>query len=87
MRYAGYASWGDEDDDDEGDGDVESEASSDMEANIFDVDQEEELSARAAKKEDAEELAKLNEHERQKRLRKQTLERMAAEKRNKKRVL
>lgn len=81
-RYTGYDS-GDEDDEE----DYDSDGSSDMEANVFDVDQEEEFSARAARKEDADELAKLSELDRQKRQRKMMLEKMAEEKRNKKRVL
>lgn len=58
-----------------------------MEANVFDMNQVGEMLTRAARKEDAEELARLNEHDRQKKQRKMILERMAAEKRNKKRVL
>lgn len=68
-------------------GNYDSEASSDVEANVFDMNQEGEMLTRAARKEDAEELARLNEHDRQKKQRKMILERMAAEKRNKKRVL
>jgi len=85
ARYAGNASWDENDEDVEDD--YGSDESSDMEANVFDVDQEEEFSTRAARKEDAEELAKLSELDREKRLRKLKLEKMAAEKRNKKRVL
>jgi len=69
ARYAGHVSW---DEDEEDENDYDSEASSDMEANVFDVDQEEELSARAATREDAEELARLNEHDRKKRERSAT---------------
>lgn len=68
-------------------GNYDSDASSDMEANVFDMNQVGEMLTRAARKEDAEELARLNEHDRQKKQRKMILERMAAEKRNKKRVL
>jgi len=60
-----------------------------MDANVFDMDQEEDMSTRAARKEDAEELARLNEHDRRKRRRRMmmmTLESMAAEKRRKKGV-
>jgi len=66
--------------------DYDPEASSDMEANVFAVDLEEDMSTRAARKEDAEDLARLNEHDRRKRQRKMMLESMAAEKRSKKRV-
>jgi len=86
TQYAGYVSW-DESEDEENENNYDSEASSDMEANVFDVDQEEEFSARAATREDAEELARLNEHDRKKRERKMILERLAAEKRNRKRAL
>lgn len=68
-------------------GNYDSEASSDVEANVFDTNQEGDMLTRAARKEDAEELARLNEHDRQKKQRKMILERMAAEKRNKTRVL
>ncbi|KAH8733085.1 hypothetical protein GQ44DRAFT_601319, partial [Phaeosphaeriaceae sp. PMI808] len=52
----GYANWSDLDDVDDED-DYESDASSDMEAGIWDVEQENELALRTAKKEDAEALA------------------------------
>jgi hypothetical protein len=90
VRNAGYANWGDDDDDEDEEDELEEGeylSDDDMEATMFDVDLEEEQSARAAKKEDAEELARLNELERQKMQRKQMLEKMAADKRNKKRVL
>jgi hypothetical protein len=56
-----------EDDDEVEEADnYDSKASSDMEANVFNVDQEEEMSTRAARKEDTEELARLHKHDRQK---------------------
>jgi len=51
------------------------------------VDQEEEMSARLARKEDAVERGRLNEHDRQIRKRKMMLEKMAAKERSKKSVL
>jgi hypothetical protein len=91
VRYAGYATWADEDGDEDGEDDVEAEyysgASSDMEAGRFDVDQEEELSLRQAKKEDAEEQAKLDAHDIEKKERREMLAKMAAAKRNKKRII
>ncbi len=88
VRYAGHAAWADEDGgEDEGGGEYGSDASSDMEAAIFDVDQEEELSLRQAKKEDAEEQARLDTHNREKKVRREMLTKMAAAKRNKKRIL
>lgn len=87
VRYAGYATWSDEEGKDDGEGEYNSDASSDMEADRFDVDQEEELSLKHAKKEDAEEQAKLEQHDREKRERKYMLAKMAAAKRNKKRIL
>ena len=87
VRYAGSATWADEDGEDEGEGEYNSDASSAMEAGRFDVDQEEELSLRQAKKEDAEELARLDTHNREKKARREMLTKMAAAKRNKKRIL
>ncbi|KAF2626926.1 hypothetical protein BU25DRAFT_449083 [Macroventuria anomochaeta] len=57
-RYDGYADWSDLDDmkDDEED-DYASDVSSDMEGGMWDVEQEEQLALKAAKKEDAEALA------------------------------
>jgi hypothetical protein len=87
VRYAGHATWADEDGEDDGEREYDSDASSDMEAGRFDVDQEEELSLRQAKKEDAEQQAKLEAHDREKRERREMLIKMAAAKRNKKRIL
>lgn len=53
ARYNGCVNWDEDDDELERADDYDSEASSDMEANMFDVDQEEEMSRREAKKEDA----------------------------------
>lgn len=82
-RYPGHVQLGGDDDEGEEADDCDSEASSDMEANLFDVEQEEETSTCSARKGDAEELACLDEHDRQKRKRKTMLEMMAAEKRKK----
>lgn len=87
VRYAGYAAWADEDGEDNSEGEYDSDASSDMEAGRFDVDQEEELSLRQAKKEDAEEQARLDAIDREKKERREMLAKMAAAKRNKKRIL
>jgi len=87
VRYAGHATWADEDGEDDGEGEYDSDASSDMEAGRFDVDQEEESSLRLAKKEDAEEQAKLDAHNLEKKERREMLTKMAAAKRNKKRIL
>jgi hypothetical protein len=55
-RWDGYAEWSDLDDMDDEDP-YESDASSDMEGGIWDVEQEEQLALKAARKEDAEALA------------------------------
>ncbi|KAL1651238.1 hypothetical protein SLS58_000577 [Diplodia intermedia] len=62
--------------DDEEEEDYESEGSSDMEAGIFDVDQEEQMSLRVARKEDEEALREEEALKRKKLERKQMLERM-----------
>lgn len=65
-----------------------SDASSDMEANLYEVDQEEELALRAAKNEDKAEQAKLDELERDKRARKQAaLIKSLAEKKERRRFM
>jgi hypothetical protein len=87
VRYAGHAPWADDDGEDEGEGEYDSDASSDMEAGRFDMDQEEELSLKQAKKEDAEEQARLDAHNLEKKERREMLTKMAAAKRNKKRIL
>lgn len=56
-RYDGYADWSDLDDIEDEEDDYASDASSDMEGGIWDVEQEEQLALKAAKKEDAEALA------------------------------
>lgn len=56
-RYDGYADWDDLDDMDDEEEDYESDASSDMEGGVWDVEEEENLTLKAAKKEDAEALA------------------------------
>ncbi|KAH6637967.1 hypothetical protein C7974DRAFT_151551 [Boeremia exigua] len=56
-RYDGYADWSDLDDMEDDEGDYASDGSSDMEGGIWDVEQEEQLALKAAKKEDAEALA------------------------------
>ncbi|KAF9699649.1 hypothetical protein EKO04_002252 [Ascochyta lentis] len=56
-RYDGYADWSDLDDMEDDEEDYASDASSDMEGGMWDVEQEEQLALKAAKKEDAEALA------------------------------
>lgn len=56
-RYDGYADWSDLDDMEDEEDDYASDASSDMEGGIWDVEEEEQLALKAAKKEDAEALA------------------------------
>ncbi|OJD32840.1 proteophosphoglycan ppg4 [Diplodia corticola] len=71
KRYRYY-----EDDDEEEEENYDSEGSSDMEAGIFDVDQEEQMSLRVARKEDEEALREEEALKRKKLERKQMLERM-----------
>jgi protein SPT2 len=80
-RYASYSE--DEVDEEE---DYESDASSDMEADAFEVDREEELALRAARAEDAKAAAEEAEHRRKKDERKKMLAKMAADKAKKKPV-
>lgn len=56
-RYDGYADWDELDDMDDEEDDYASDASSDMEGGIWDVEEEEDLALKVAKKEDAEALA------------------------------
>lgn len=56
-RYDGYADWDELDDMDGDEDDYASDASSDMEGGVWDVEEEEQLALKAAKKEDAEALA------------------------------
>jgi len=79
VRYSGYASYSGEDLEDEDD--FASDASSDMEADAFDVEREEELALRVARKEDAEEAKLEAEHRRNKQ---KMLAKMAAERSKKK---
>jgi protein SPT2 len=80
-RYASYS----EDELDEED-DYASDVSSDMEADVFDVDREEQQALRAAKAEDAKAAAEEAEHRRKKDERKKMLSKMAADKAKKKPV-
>lgn len=68
-KYDGYANWDDLDDMEDEEDDYASDASSDMEGGMWDVEQEEQLALKAAKKEDAEALAE------EMRLKKEKLER------------
>jgi hypothetical protein len=72
ARYDGYAEWSDLDDM-EDEEDYASDGSSDMEGGIWDVEQEEQLALKAAKKEDAEALAEETRLKREKEARKQRL--------------
>jgi len=72
----GYASEEEEEDEEE-EQDYESDVSSDMEAAAFEVDEEEELAARIARKEDAEALAEENRLKREKAEKKRRLMAMA----------
>lgn len=71
SRYDGYAEWSDIDDEEDEEDDYNSE--SDMEGGMWDVEQEEQLALKAARKEDAEALAEENELKRQKEERKRKL--------------
>ncbi|KAF1975751.1 hypothetical protein BU23DRAFT_597503 [Bimuria novae-zelandiae CBS 107.79] len=75
-RYAGYANWSDLDDDeledDEGN-DYASDASSDMEGDIWDVEEEEKKALKAAVEEDAKEAAEELKHKQMKEERKRKL--------------
>ncbi|KAF2013283.1 hypothetical protein BU24DRAFT_452219 [Aaosphaeria arxii CBS 175.79] len=78
KRYDGYANWSDLDDMEDDEEDYDSgEDLSDMEGGIWDVEDEEQLALKAARKEDAEALAEENEHRRQKEERKRKLAAMA----------
>lgn len=71
-RYDGYAEWSDLDDMDDEE-DYASDGSSDMEGGMWDVEEEESLALRAAKKEDAEALAEETRLKREKEERKRKL--------------
>ncbi|KAF5849604.1 hypothetical protein GGP41_005027 [Bipolaris sorokiniana] len=77
-RYDGYADWDDLDDMDDDEEDYESDGSSAMEGGIWDVEEEEQLALKAAKKEDAEALAEENRLKKEKEERKKRLAAMAA---------
>lgn len=81
ARYAGYASYSENDSEDEED----YESESDMEAAAFDLEEEEQASLLAAKKEDLQALKEENELKRKKLERKKMLEKMAADAAKKKR--
>ena len=75
-RYAGYANWSDLDDeelDDEEEDGYGSDGSSDMEGGIWDVEREEAEALKAAKFEDAKELAEENRLKREKEERRKKL--------------
>jgi hypothetical protein len=82
ARYAGYADWDDLDDEEEELEEEEegygSDVSSDMEAGAFDLDREEEMALKVARKEDAEALAEENRLKREKEERRRRLAKMAA---------
>lgn len=81
----GYANWSDEDAEDEEEVGYDEESDlSDMEAGAFDIDHEEELALRAAKKDDAKELALENELKREKAARLKRLEQLSADRSKKK---
>lgn len=72
-RFDGYADWSDLDDMDDEEEDYPSDASSDMEGGIWDVEEEEQMALKAAKKEDAEALAEEARLKREKEERKRKL--------------
>ncbi|KAF2663003.1 hypothetical protein K491DRAFT_686161 [Lophiostoma macrostomum CBS 122681] len=76
-RYSGYADWDDLDDMDDDMDDDEEESESDMEGGLWDVEQEEQLALKAARKEDAEAAAEEMELKRQKEERKRKLTEMS----------
>ncbi|KAH6670525.1 hypothetical protein B0J14DRAFT_596432 [Halenospora varia] len=80
KRYT-YASEEEDDEEEEEEDGYGSDASSDMEAAAFEVDEEEELATRIARKEDAEALAEENRLKREKAEKKRRLEAMARKRR------
>lgn len=73
-RYGGYNSWSEEDEmSEEGEEDYQSDASSDMEGDMWGIEDEEAEALKAAKQEDAKALAEENEHKRLKEERKRKL--------------
>ena len=77
-RYDGYADWDELSDMEDEEEDYASDASSDMEGGIWDVEEEEQIALKVAKKEDAEALAEENRLKRDKEERKKKLAAMAA---------
>jgi hypothetical protein len=76
SRYGGYARWSDVEDEmeeEEEEDDYASDASSDMEANRWEMDEEETMALKVAKKEDAEALAEEERMKREKEERKRKL--------------
>ena len=73
----GYAEWSDLDEMDDEEGDYPSDASSDMEGDLWDVEEEERRALRDAKKEDAEALAEEVRLKNEKEARKRRLEQMS----------
>nr|OQO27245.1 hypothetical protein B0A51_05504 [Rachicladosporium sp. CCFEE 5018] len=82
-KYGGYASWSDIDDaEDEDEGDYDSE--SDMEARMDEIDEEEELATKVARKEDQEALAEETRLKKEKLARQQKLMALSKNARDKK---
>lgn len=77
YRGARYADEDEDEEDDEDESGCETDMSSDMEAGAFEVDEEEELAARIARREDAEALAEENRLKREKAEKKKRLMAMA----------
>ncbi|KAI4677694.1 uncharacterized protein J4E84_009013 [Alternaria hordeiaustralica] len=77
-RYDGYADWDELSEMEDEEEDYASDASSDMEGGIWDVEEEEQIALKVAKKEDAEALAEENRLKREKEERKKKLMAMAA---------
>ncbi|KAF2085579.1 hypothetical protein K490DRAFT_67463 [Saccharata proteae CBS 121410] len=84
-RFDRYARSEEEEEEEEEEDDYNSEGSSDMEAGAFDLDQEEQLSLKAARREDEEALKEEEALKRRKLERKNMLAKMAANAKNKKR--
>ena len=79
-RYDEYLGTDEEEDselDDQDEGDYDSEASSDMEAGAFDIDEEERLATKAAREDDARELAEEQRLKREKEERRRRLANLA----------
>lgn len=78
YQYASEEEEEEEDEEEENEGGYGTEASSDMEAAAFEVDDEEEMAERIARREDAEALAEENRHKREKEEKRKRLAAMAA---------